>query len=97
MTEKLAVQPDNQPTNKLQVSSEVGPGVASVVCAAIATYGLDAFNEIWPQIAPNVLSGPNASNLIAMVVITVAGYFAGKTASRSIAYRVLDRANIPVS
>ncbi len=62
-------QPSAMPTNKLMVGTTVATIVGTQLSPAVA--------EVWPAIAPAVLSGPSVTDLIAAVVTLIAGLAAG--------------------
>lgn len=72
-------QPDNLPTNKLAVGSSVAVLIYAQAEPVVA--------EVWPQIAPAVLSGPAATAFVAGGVAILASW--------AIGWWVPDRAGAP--
>jgi hypothetical protein len=68
-----------RPTNKLSIGAAVAPIAALNAEPAVA--------EVWPQIAPAILSGPAVTTAMA----AICGAFAGVLA----AYWVPDAPNVP--
>jgi hypothetical protein len=65
----LKKQPDALPTNKLTVGASVA--------AIVGTQASPLVAEVWPQIAPAVLSGPAATETIAALFALLAGLVVG--------------------
>ena len=65
----LAKQPSAMPTNKLAVGSAVTAIVGTQLSPAVA--------EVWPQIAPAILSGPAMTEIISAVAALLAGLAVG--------------------
>jgi hypothetical protein len=71
-------QPDNLPTNKAAVAGIIAPLIAINAEPVVA--------EIWPQIAPAMLSGP--------AVTTALAALCGALAGLAVAWWVPDRAGL---
>lgn len=65
----LAKQVSRLPTNKL--------AVGTTVSAIVGTQAGPLVQEVWPQIAPAVLSGPVMTETMAMIVALLAGMIVG--------------------
>ena len=65
----LAKQKSVMPTNKLAVGSAVTAIVGTQLSPAVA--------EVWPQIAPAMLSGPAFTEMISAIVALLAGLAVG--------------------
>lgn len=65
----MARQISALPTNKL--------AVGATVAAIIGTQSGPLVTEIWPQIAPAVLSGPVMTDTLAMLVAMIGGVVVG--------------------
>jgi uncharacterized protein YjeT (DUF2065 family) len=65
----MARQTSALPTNKLAAGATVTAIVGTQLSPAVA--------EVWPQIAPAMLSGPAMTQLVAGVVALVAGLAVG--------------------
>lgn len=95
-TDELAEQPTPEPTNKVVAASNIG-GLAGALLGFIAATGSDAIREIWIAAVPPALETEAISGLVVGIILTAAGFFGVKYASKAGAYNVLDRVNIPLS
>lgn len=73
-------QPDSLPTNKAVT--------AGSVAAVVSVYFGPAVAEVWPQVVPGALAGPDVTQLVSALAATLAGL--------AVAWWVPDRAGIPV-
>jgi hypothetical protein len=65
----MARQKTSMPTNKLAVGSSIA--------ALVGTQASPLVAEIWPQIAPAMLSGPAVTETVAALMALLAGILAG--------------------
>lgn len=75
----LARQPSPLPTNKALTVAALAP--------ALALYVEPVAAELWPQIAPTILTGPETTAAVAWLLSALA--------SLAVAWWVPDQANVP--
>jgi hypothetical protein len=91
----VAFQVTEQPTNKVQASTQISAGIGAVFAGVFATYGGDSVREIWTNLMPVWLpaDGPTAALVIAAAVGAATWYLAQR-GGRAAAYNVLDAPNV---
>lgn len=72
-------QPDNLPTNKLAVGSSLA--------VLVYAHAEPVAAEVWPELAPAMLSGPAATSFVAGMVAVLASWAVG--------WWIPDRAGVP--
>ena len=79
MTKKLADQPSKNPTRKAMTVAAIAP--------LVTLYTQPAVEEIWPQVVPALIAGPNVTGMVSGIAGAIVGLM--------VAWYVPDRANVP--